>query len=232
MLGCTTAFAQTLKGIVVDGETGKKLPGVIVANESAHYTAYTDANGEFIITAKRGDQVIFSLPGYKTQQKSVPASLGVADMHIEMFRLSYELEEFILRPQYTPYQLDSIERHSTYTRALARRKGGSIMSPVTWIAEKFSKRSKQIFRFQKNFSYWEDNKFIESRYTPVLVQQLTHLSGDTLAWFMNANPMPYDYVRTATDLELKMWIREQYREWMKHPQYPALISSDTVIHNQ
>jgi len=129
--------------------------------------------------------------------------------------LSYQLKEYIVRPKnYTQYQIDSLQRHSTYQRTLARERTGSVMSPVTFIAERVSKRSKQIYNFKKQYYYWEDQRFIDSRYTSELVGALTNLTGDTLAYFMNAYPMPYDYARTATDLELKMWIRSNYRQWV------------------
>lgn len=207
----------------MDGETGKGVAGITVVNMTGHYNAYTDADGRFIINAKKGDQIAFSGVGYKTQQKTVPTSSGIAEMRIDLFQLSYMLDEFVLQPKYTPYQLDSMERVATYARPLARRKGGSIMSPISFLAEKLSKRSRQIYKFQKNFHYWEDDKFIESRYTPTLVAQLTPLRGDTLAYFMNANPMPIDYARAASELELKMWIREHYKEWLKSPVYPQGI---------
>ena len=105
------------------------------------------------------------------------------------------------------------------------------MSPVTFIAEKLSKRSRRIFRFQKSFNYWEDQKFIESRYTPELVQQLTKLQGDTLAWFINANPIASDYARVASELELKMWIRDNYKAWLKNPQYPPLIQDSSITNH-
>jgi hypothetical protein len=33
--------------------------------------------------------------------------------------------------------------------------------------------------------------------------------------FVDSHPVPYDFVRTASDLELKMWIREEYRKECK-----------------
>jgi len=212
--------AQLLRGVVLDGESGKPLVAVSVYNAKTQQYVYTNEIGAFSLPANRGDLISFSFIGYKTQTKSVPASIGAAEMHVDLFRLSYELQEFVYRPRYTPYQLDSMERKSTYQRALSREKVTSIMSPVTLLADKLSRKSKQIYRFQKSFNYWEDVKFIESRYSPELVQQMTGLKGDTLAYFMNTNPMPYDYARVASELELKMWIRDHYREWMKHPQYP------------
>lgn len=202
-----------LKGTVVNGETGEPLTAVAVLNIRSQQYAYTNRAGAFNLPAYKGDKISFSLPGFKTQERTVPAAIGAAEMHIEMFPISYQLEEFVFRPLYTPYQLDSIERQSTYQRALAREKGGSVMSPVTFLAERISKRSRQIFKFQESFDYWENQKFIESRYNADIVRQLTGLKGDTLAFFINENPMPYDFARVASDLEIKIWIREKFRAW-------------------
>ena len=202
-----------VRGTVVNGQTGRPIMAVSVQNTNTGGYAYTGAGGNFEVQARVGDRLSFFYTGYRTQFRVV--STTTADYYIELFPLSFELDEFVYRPLYTPYQLDSMERKSTYQRALAREKSGSVMSPVTLLAEKLSKRSKQIFRFQKSFEYWEGVKFVESRYAPELVQQLTGLVGDSLAHFINANPMPYDYARVASELELKMWIRERYRAWQK-----------------
>lgn len=219
--------AQGVNGVVVDAGNGRPLFPVTVVNIATQQSAYSDAQGHFNIQAKAGDQLAFSFIGYKTLQKRVPPVFGAVEWKIEMNALNIELKEVLVRPKYTQYQIDSIERHSTYQRPLARQKAGSIMSPVSLLAEKFSKRSKQIQRFQKDFNYFEKERFIDTRYTPELVESLTNLSGDTLAHFMNAYPMPYDYARAASDLELKMWIRTNFKEWLFREQKQAPAPADT-----
>lgn len=220
--------AQSIKGTVVDGETGLPLSAVTVLISETQKVAFTDANGYFIIDANTGDRVAFSLPGYRPEYRKKPFTVdGVATMRVELFKLSYELDEFVFRPKYTPYQLDSINRRETYSRVLARHKS-SIASPLSWTAEKFSKRAKRIFKFQKMYNGMEEQKFIDTRYTPAIVAQMTGLQGDTLAHFMNANPLPSDFARAATDLELKMWIRENYKAWMKNPVIPFTSSHDSI----
>ncbi len=210
------ASAQTLKGLVADAVTGNPLSPVVVLNVRTGISVYTDDQGQFSLHAQSGDKIALTFIGYKTMQWMMPPVIGAVQQRIEMHPLSYQLEELVVRTRsYTAYQIDSLERHSTYQRALARQRGGSVMSPVSFVAEKLSGRSKQIFRFQKEFNYWEDQRFIDSRYTPDLVHMLTGLEGDTLAAFMNAYPMPYDYARAATELELKMWIRTNYKTFLK-----------------
>jgi hypothetical protein len=225
VLCATQINAQVLKGTVKNGATGEYLSTVIIRNQTTGQTAYTGANGFYTLNAKKGDIVTFNLVGYKEERYAVPSSLGAAEMYVSLFQMSYELDEFIFRPKFTPYQIDSMERKSTYARALARQKGGSVMSPVTFVAEKISKRSKRFYKFQKNFYQWEEEKFVATRYTEALVTSQTGLRDDTVAYFMNANPMPYDFARVASDLEIKVWIREQYKEWLKNPIIPVIKPS-------
>lgn len=212
---CMPGFAQTLKGRVTEAGNNKALFPVTVVNLRTQQATYTSERGDFAIQAEAGDKVAFSFIGYKTQQYQMPISTGIYTTDIAMERISYRLQEVILMPDYTPYQVDSIERRKTYKPFLARTKSSPIMSPVSFVAEKFNKRSKQIFRFQKKFGQWEDERYIDTRYTIELVSEMTGLQGDSLGYFMSANPMPYDYARTATDLEMKMWVRSHYREWLK-----------------
>lgn len=206
--------AQLAEGRVVDAGSGKGLYPVTIVNLRTQESTYTDEVGDFELPAVPGDKLAFAYIGYRTIQKTVPSARGAVAWRIDMAPLNYELSEVQVRPKYTQYQIDSIKRHSTYQRPLARVKGGSIMSPVSLLAEKLSRRSKQIQRFQEDFQYFEKERFIDTRYTPELVESLTSLTGDTLAHFMNAYPMPYDYARAASDLELKMWIRTNFKEWL------------------
>lgn len=220
------ATRAQLKGLVVDGESGVPLSGASVINIQSQRTALTDATGSFNLSAVYNDQIAVTMPGYKSITRRVPFLRQGAELRIELYKLNYELEEFVFRPKYTPYQLDSMERRAVYKRALSRHKS-SVASPVSWVAEKFSKNSKRIFRFQQNYNQWEDQKFIDTRYTPELVSQMTGLQGDTLAFFMNAYPLPYDFARAASDLEIKIWIRENYKAWIRRQPGNLLPSHDS-----
>lgn len=214
-----------MQGKVVDAKTGEELYPVTVVNMLTQQQVYTNEQGYFSITAKAGEQLAFFYVGYKSAERLVMA--GAKDIRIELQPLKVQLSELVVRPRdYTPYQIDSIERRATYKRALARRRA-SAMSPFSFVAEKFSKTAKQTYRFQKTYNYLEDQRFIDSKYTSDLVSELTGLEGDSLAFFMNAYPMPYDYARTASDLEIKMWIRTNYKKWKLHPIIPG-ISADSM----
>lgn len=181
----------------------------------------SNADGKYTIPAQRGDKIEFSFLGYYPVNLIMPEE-GKVFRRISMKKQLFTLDEVQIRPDLTPYQIDSIERRSRYALDLNRTRAsssvlGSVFHPASALAEQFSKKSKQRFRFQKNFAKWEDQRFVDTRYSSDEVAGLTGLTGDTLAAFINAYPMPYDYARTATDLEIKMWIKYNYRQWIKKP---------------
>jgi len=209
------SVAQTLQGVVTDAESQKPLFPVTVVNTRTQQVSYTGPNGLFTIPANPGDKIAFSYIGYKSVEKLKPMSVIVATLNISMERQEYELPAVYFRPGLlTQYQLDSINRQETYRIQLDRRPP-SVMSPVSAIAEMFSKKAKRTYQFQKDFATGEMDKFIDSRYTAEIVTGVTGLHGDSLGDFMNANRMPLDFARVATNLEMKMWIRDNYKNWIK-----------------
>ncbi len=212
------AFAQgqQFSGVVNDIEDGSPLSGVFVDNGTRGSSAVTNAKGEFNIVAQPGDAICFSLVGYDSINISVPASInGAAFRRISMKRAVFILDEVQINSPLTPYQRDSISRRRTYARDLDWQKERSVMSPFSAIADNISRKSRMRWRFQRNFQKWEDEKYTATRYTPELVQSLTGLTGNICYQFMAAYPMDPDYARVATDLEIQMWIRYNYKNWIK-----------------
>lgn len=222
-------FSQVLEGVVTDYDAGTAMAGVVLRNVETNQGGTTNADGKFKIRASKNDEIEFSYLGYYSFRMRMPEASNVF-RRLSLKKKLFELDEIEIRPDYTPYQLDSIERRKTYNLALNRGFAsssvlGSVFSPASALAEQFDKKSKQIKRFQENYFKWEDQKFIDTRYSFGEVEKLTNLHGDTLAAFINTYPMPVDYARTASDLEIKMWIKYNYREWIKKPRViPPSIS--------
>lgn len=210
------AKAQVLRGVITDSATHKPLYPVTVVNLDTRESAYSDEKGNYSIAVRPGNHVAYTYIGYKPQQRIIRYVLGDMQINVQMQGVNYQLDEFTVRPGYTPYQIDSLQRRSTYQRPLALPHASPFNSPISAIAQLFAPTTKQTFRFQKSYAKWESQLFIDSRYSPELVTQLTGLTGDSLGNFMNATPMPYDYARTATELEIKMWIRYNYKQWLKN----------------
>ena len=216
LLLSVTSGAQTLQGIVSDSATGKPLYPVTVVNTRTQAVTYTNEHGVYTIAANTGEVIAFSYVGYNTVTKQKPKAVIVASLNISLSQSAVQLQEYkIHSSSRTQYQIDSAERRTIYHSELSRKHPSPINSPFSAVAEKFNKKAKRTYKFQKEYEDRDLQRFIDTRYTPDLVESITNLTGDTLGYFMNSYPMPYDFARTASDLELKMWIRTNYKAWMK-----------------
>ncbi len=216
LLVSVTAGGQTLQGVVTDSATRKPLYPVTVVNTRTQAVTYTDEHGNYSIAANPGNIIAFSFVGYKTVERVKPNSVIVASLNIAMAQSAFQLQEFKVHSRnLTQYQVDSAERRAVYHSELARQHPSPVMSPFSALAEKFNKKAKRTYKFQADYEQRDLQRFIDTRYTPDLVSSLTHFTDDTLGYFMNTYPMPYDFARSASDLEMKMWIRSNYKAWLK-----------------
>jgi len=234
-VGAFCAQAQMMKGIVIDGESGKPLFSVSIFNLSNEQSTTTNEQGYYSLPVKQGDEISFSLIGYHTSQRlATPGS----ELTVELHPLSVQLHEYILHPDYTPYQKDSAAMASLYSKelnttrvkpTLGNADGGGIAVSglIGGTVQKMSRSYKRNKKFKENFKRDIEQKYIDTRYTPALVTVITGFAGDTLVTFMNTYPMEYSFARAATDLELKMWIRSNYKTYLKNPKPLKELPNDT-----
>jgi hypothetical protein len=214
LLMAFSGHAAVWRGTITDEDTKQAIQGATITNIVSKMFVLTDERGQFNIEGNPGDKVTFYCPGYRTETHVIIPGLEGIRLNFSLRLASRELQEVVIKQKYkTQYQIDSAERRSEHGRVLERKKS-NIGSPVSFLAERTSRRQKAIFRFQKDFVKLEEEQFTDSRYTPELVGALTNLSGDTLAYFMNTYKISYDYARTATPLELKMWVLYNYKDFV------------------
>jgi len=217
--------AQTLYGVVLDGENHKPVYPVSIIDLANGHATTTDDQGYFTLPVHTGDMLSFSFIQFHTEQRlAYPDSF----LRVELFPLSIALQEFILHPDYTPFQKDSAEMATLYSKDLNVKRikpslgggpsdgfGVSASGLIGSLAQKVSRSYKRDKKFKKQFELDMEQKYIDSRYVPGLVTALTGLTGDTLAVFMNTYPMDYNFARTSTDLDIKMWVRNNYRDYLE-----------------
>ncbi len=228
--------AQEFRGIVSDTESGELLGGARIENKGRQGLAVTDDQGAFRIYALPGDTLQISLVGYLERSLVLHGMEGSAFRRVALSRDLVRIDTVVVTPGLTPYQRDSLERRNAYGKEMDKKPakfkmnrphrlyGGygagkmTFNGPLSSFTQKHSKKYKRLKTFQDHFKADENQHYIDSRYNAELVTELTGFTGDTLSAFMEAHPIPYDFARTATDLEIRMWIRYNYRVWsVKQP---------------
>lgn len=71
LVGHRSSTPPTVSGKVYDGRTGKALAGVSVSIEGLRMAAQTDLEGQYSISAQKGETLVFSFIGYETKRVNV-----------------------------------------------------------------------------------------------------------------------------------------------------------------
>ncbi|MCC7028970.1 MAG: carboxypeptidase-like regulatory domain-containing protein [Chitinophagaceae bacterium] len=208
--------AQVLyKGFVYDSVSKATMRMVRVENITTHEGTYTNNVGYFEVDAKDGDYIEFSFVSYKNKVVKVSGADFSTYASIFLKSAPIKLKGVTIRKGPTQYQQDSARRASIYQDVLEYEQQKSVMSPVTTVYQKFSKKHRNTRKFKNQIVNMEFQNFIDSRYTKELVMTLTKLPEEEVQPFINAYPMEYQFARTASDLEIKMWIKYNFQEYLK-----------------
>ncbi|MBX2906107.1 MAG: carboxypeptidase-like regulatory domain-containing protein [Taibaiella sp.] len=216
------SLGQVVKGVVLDSEHEQPVVNASVVNKKTGAVALSDADGHFSIIAERGHVLTFSHMSFEAGTVIVAVDDGQR-MVVKLVPNEVMLQRVIISSR-TKYQRDSAERHEMYghelTRPLTpkpRYTGLGCSGCFGWLADKITGNGKQAKKFRKGFVSDDEVKFIDSRYNLEVVALLIDLKDpDSIATFINHYPMEYDFARAATELELKAWVRANYREYRLH----------------
>jgi hypothetical protein len=218
----------TLRGKVYDSLSNSPIGSVSIENMTSHQGCLSNANGEFSLEANVGDYIVFSHVGFNRKVLRLKIMDDVNRIQVFMTTKSKNLKPVTIKRGLTKYQKDSLNRAEIYGDAFGYEQQKSAFSPVTSLYQKFSKKHKNIRKFQEQIIAIEHQKFIDTRYSPELVMQLTGLDPEGMAHFMNNYPMEYSYARVATDLEIKMWIKFNYQDYVKNKgKRPEALEEET-----
>ena len=216
------ATAQVMDGMVIDAERKTTISGVTIINKHTGIAVSSDTSGHYEIHAAAGDTLIFRHTAYKPLTEVMAYTIGNKYKTILMQPLEYQLKEATVTGM-TKYQQDSTERHVLYEQTLnkvlvpkPKFVGLGCAGCIGWLADKVTGNSKKPQRFKDQFAEDDKIRFVDTRYTPDLVSTLTGIKDiDSIAAFINAYPMEYEFARLASDLEIKAWIRNNYRQYMQ-----------------
>lgn len=212
-------FGQLVNGIVLDSEHEQPVVNASVVNKKTGAVTLSDADGHFSIVAERGHVLAFSHMSYEVS--TVIVALDNAQRLVVKLVPNEVMLQRVIISSRTKYQRDSAERHEMYGHELTRQltpkpkyTGLGCSGCFGWLADKITGNGKHAKKFRKGFASDDEVKFIDSRYNVDVVALLIDLKDrDSIATFINHYPMEYDFARAATELEVKAWVRANYREY-------------------
>jgi len=203
-------WAQPRIGIVKDNSGA--LAHVTITNIHSGEVIITDTTGKFLIQAAAGQLLEFRKVGYETARFRVSAG------HIPYYSIQ-------LNPGYkSPSNPNSQEIFDFYQDSLRNRNywkkeldfplvtgWRAIQSPFSAM----SKLNQQMILFQKEYRWLEEMKYVDSRFNKKLIQNITGLTADSVASYMQIYRPSYEFARNLKDYEMLSYIRQTAEIWRR-----------------
>lgn len=186
----------------------------------------TDSNGNYYIVVHREDSVYFSYLGRSTMKYPVSSVNTLTGFDIALHVDPVTLKEISVMPR--NYRQDSLQNRKDYEQIFDFRKPGfRLTSPSsgTGVGVDLDElinalrvgRTRRILAFQRRLEDEEHDKFIDHRFTPYVVKQVTHLEGPELDTFMAIYRPTYLFCEVATDYDFLEYIKLAYKLYQKAP---------------
>lgn len=227
-------YAQYVEGTVMSADDQELLDGVMVINKRMNISVISNIRGHYRIPATAGDTLIFMLTSFKSER--IVTGGNASKMLVKLQRTTTKLEEVEVQSELARYEKEHAEMLKTYDKSFsdARKKvklglnNGLVINGIfSELASRISGQKKKDKRFLQDFEQSEEQKYISIRYNPDVVNRMTGLEGDSLRSFMYTYPMEGKFARYATDLEIKMWIRNNYKLWI-HQLKEGTLTLDSI----
>ena len=199
--------AENIGGEVVDNTRKKGLANVTIVNIYSSEGTMTDSSGRFTITANKGELIEFRKMGYKTVRIRIPQGSVPPYFKIVMQNGPIELPEYAIAGQTKDWKKDSLRYYELYKNALEFPE----LSGLDMIQHPFSamsKRNRQIWAFQKEFAWWQQEKYIDYTFNEKLVADLTGLKGDSVDRYMRLYRPTYEELRSMSEYTFYDYVKQ------------------------
>jgi hypothetical protein len=216
---CIGIHGQSIvKGKVYDAKTDSVLLAVNVYNVNTKQSARSDLSGSYSIIATEGDQLVFSVMGYKPDTVTVVYSMILAQHDVtlrsEIITLknvtvtsSYQGDSLARRNYYdNMYTLPNITGHNTPQYGF-----GISLSPFSH----FSREAKQKRQLKKRLIKEEQEYYVDRSFPKQWVASITGLRGDSLTRFMTLYRPGYSFCRKSSREQMLVYVSEKLKEFKK-----------------
>jgi len=225
-------------GRVFDGITFQPLIGASIYNMNTQKFAFSDKNGQFSIMVSLNDTLVISKSIYRQLVVTVNDKIFAGFEDFFLYYKATMLKEvtiFAINPSYEGFKKDivTLELPDYYKRVedsklsemqkanAVYKPSGNILSlggtvttsPITYLYDKYSRKSKMNRLYNEMLSYEEEVERIQDKYNREIVSDLTGLKGDELLNFMMYCRFNYYDLVRMSDEDIKAKIKAKYYDY-------------------
>ncbi|WP_257666958.1 carboxypeptidase-like regulatory domain-containing protein [Parapedobacter tibetensis] len=225
-------FAQesgTIRGIIVEAGTSKRLSNVTIINKNTGRTTVSNNVGTFELHATVGDSITVNTMGY---EQAVTEIKTLSDILIDMKPESIVLETVNVDRMSKEAELNDVMRgyrkqgvyYDGKPPALAY-----IFNPITSLYELLGRTPRNARRFQQYMGRELEATAVDRKFNQRLIHELTGLEGDDLKNFMSWYRPSYEKIQYWAEYDLTAYILQSYKQFDRDgrpaaPKLPALES--------
>ena len=205
-----------LKGIVEDTLQPQGFYNLMIINRSSGRGVFGQPNGSFSVYVQENDSINLSVKGYPIHAFRVKSdSNNQMVKRLILQNKIYEKKEVIVRPIKTLKEIKE-ERQSLSLRETRMVTGIEVLrSPITALYEHFSKRE-QNKRLVAQWTFKDNQtkvlKELLRLYVSYDIVNLTEEEFEDFIYFLN---MDENILKTASDMELVVFIKDKYEHYRR-----------------
>jgi len=200
-----------VQGRVIDSLRPQSFYNLMVINKSFGKGIFGQPDGRFSIVANPNDVIALSTKGYPIYQfVATPDSNCQCHVLAYIEGLPQEIQEVIIRPLKTLEQIKE-ERASLAMRETKLVSGINILqSPITALYQAFSKKE-QNKRWIAEQEYKDNQRKVVQELLRLYVAfDIINLSEEEFDDFISFLNIDSDFLKTATEMELIVYIKDKY----------------------
>lgn len=213
LLPVSVMAQQRISGTVADA-AGVPLAQVAVQNIHSGEALLSDVQGHFAVAVRAGQLIEFRRIGYKTARVRIGAGTLPPFYRILLEPGVQELQEVEVRNHFTDFKHDSLRYRALFKKQLEYQTvtgWRAFQSPFSAL----SKTNQQMIRFQEQYAWLEEQKFVDFNFNERLIGQLTGLRGDSATAYMRRFRPSYDMVRGMQQYDYFSYIKQTADLWRR-----------------
>lgn len=216
------AQEKQIQGIIFDQATKERIASVLVSNSRTKANIFNNLKGEFTISVRLNDLLIFSKTGYFNDTVKITA---LQTLPVYLKRSSIVLHEVTIRDSALSAQKKLEENKQEFNKvygALANKDLLTVGSNgagigIDAIYNMLSRRGRNASRLREIIDRDYKAQIVDARFNRIAVGSVTGLKGDLLSSFMYRYRPDYNMVVLLNDYDFISYIKSCYNRFRRNP---------------
>jgi len=222
IFGKVYAQEKQIQGIVFDQGTKERIARVFINNLRTKANIYNNIKGEFTVTVRLNDLLVFSKTGYFNDTVKITALQTVP---VYLKRSSIELREVTIKDTTlsAQKQLEATKReYSQIYGSIANKDLISVGSNgagigIDAIYNMLSRHGRNATKLREIIDRDYKARVVDARFNPILVGAITGLKDGQLNSFMYRYRPDYNLVLMMNDYDFISYIKSCYYRFKRNP---------------